>query len=176
MHEIAKELQTALGAQGCPFQVIDGPEASTTTTGGRERIVIEHADGDRYGAVRGTHVNPKHKFTRSVSAKATIYAQSPATGALPYEHRRRAEHALDLVLVALDGVAVERHNQLTVTGGKFIEPADFANSQVQPGAVYELTFTIDRAVMVRTWAGAAQPEVVVGTDVEITPATLDIGE
>jgi hypothetical protein len=158
IRELSLELQTALRAKGCPVVVLER-EATTTATFGRERIVIEHDEGgDTFGPVRGAHVNPKHRFTRKVGGKITIYAQSTRAGALEFEHRRRAEHILDLVLVALDDVAKLRRNAWTPTGGAFIRPADLETSERLGGAVYEMKFTIDRAVYVQTWTGDIQPE------------------
>ena len=157
IHEIGKELQAALRAKGCPFSVYDR-EAMQTATFARERIVLEHAGDDRFSAVRSQHVNPKHRRTRSIGAKLTIYAQSSASGALEFEHRRRAEAVLDMVLVALDAVAAARHNAWNPTAGRFITPADFKETETYDGAVYELLFTFDRGVAVKTWAGAIRPE------------------
>lgn len=158
IHEICTELQLALLAKGCRFPVLDR-EPTTTTTFGRERIVVEHDDGgDSFGPVLGQHKNPKQRMTRKVGAKATIYAQSPTAGALEFEHRRRAEHVLDLVLVCLDDVIRIRKNAWTPSGGKFVVPDDLAKSDAYAGAVYELKFSVDRAVNVQTWAGAARPE------------------
>lgn len=162
IHELGVELQAALVALGCPLPVVDGPENTKSTTYARERIVLEHDEkGDSFGPVRTQHRNPKSRMTRIMGVKATIYAKHPYAGALEFEHRRRANHALDLVLVALGNAAAARHNVYTPTAGRFITPEDLAGSERVQGAAYELTFTIDRAVEARTWAGAAGEEVTV---------------
>lgn len=174
IHEIGVELSAKLKARGCPLPVVDGPERTGTSTGSRERIVIEYDEnaGDRFGAVRSQRQNPKHRFTRAQGAKITIYAQSGAAGALEFEHRRRASHVLDLVLVAMDEVAIARTNAWAPTGGKFFTPVDMAMSEVIAGAAYELTFTFDRAVFTQTWAGDVQPQTTLGPDgVSITNTT-----
>jgi hypothetical protein len=101
-------------------------------------------------------------MTRKIAAKVTIYAQSPKAGAMPFEHERRAEHALDLVLVGLEVVARTRQNQWTPVRGRWVPPADLAESERFGGAVYELAFTFDRGVWVQTWAGDKRPEASLG--------------
>lgn len=158
IHEVGRELEVRLRVKGCPLSVIDGPEGRGTTTGARERIVIEHDAGDRFKAPMSQHRNPKHVLTRSIACKITIYAQSGRAGAQPFEHRRRAEHVLDLVLNALEYVAKIRKNAWAPTGGAFIQPDDLVKSEIQVGAVYELTFEFDRAVQDRDWEYDAAPE------------------
>jgi hypothetical protein len=161
IHEIGVELEAALKAKGCSmFPVADGPEATATTTFARSRIVIAHDEGgDAFSPVRSqSSGKAKHRFTRAIGCKITIYAQDPRAGARPFEHRRRAERVLDLVLVALAGIAATRKNALSVKGGRFVQPDDLAKSEEIGGAVYELLFTFDRAVIDRTWAGAERAE------------------
>lgn len=167
IHDVGVELQAALVALGCPLKVVDREARKPAGTVGPERIVIEFDGSDSFSASRSQHRNPEHRFTRSVGAKLTIYAVSSRAGAAEFEHTRKAEHALDLVLVALDNVARTRRVAWTPTGGGFVQPEDLEGSERRGGAVYELTFTIDRAVTVRTWTGDAAEEVTVGTDVEI---------
>ena len=157
IHEIGVELQAALKLQGCPLVVIDGPERTQTTTFARERLVIEHDDGgDTFGPARSQAKNPDIRMIRNIGVKITIYAQEPAVGAIDFEHRRRAEHVLDMLLVALEKVALARKNGITFKSGKLIVPEDLAKSEEREGAVYELSFSIERAVGQRTWAGAIQ--------------------
>jgi hypothetical protein len=161
IREIGVELQAALRAKLCPVRVVDR-EQTNPAAFGRERIVIEHDEGDSFVAPRGSRANPKHRFTRTMGAKVTIYAQSTGAGALEFEHRRRAEHILDLVLVALDDIARKRKNAWTPTGGGFVIPEALEDSERHGGAVYELRFTFDRAVFEQTWAGDIKPEATVG--------------
>lgn len=162
IHEIGVELAARLVVSGTPFPVVDGPESTKTATWGRERIVIERSGGDSFSAARSQHINPKHRRTRNIGGKITIYAQSPLSGATNFEHERRAEAVLDQVLVALDYVAAVRKNSWTPTGGEFVAPEDIKDSERRGGAVYELRFTFERAVMARTWANANRPEFTFG--------------
>lgn len=164
IHEIGVELMAQLKAQGCPFPVVDGPERTDPSTWSNERIVIVRDEGgDSFGPPPSQHVNPKMRMVRTIGVKATIYAQSPDPNATYFEHARRAEHALDLVLCALGYVAAIRKNVFTPTGGKFVQPDDLKTSEAPAGAVYELSFKFSRGVFDVTWTGAAQPTAVLTT-------------
>lgn len=157
IHEIAIEVAAILASKGVPFDVLDGPEDTTTATWGRERIVINHAP-DTFGPVLSQRANPRQRRTVHANYKATIYAQEPVSGAQPFEHRRRCELARDMFLIAMDYVASARRNAWLPTSGQFVDPPDLDASEVNGGAVYELAFTFDRGVADVTWAGAAKTE------------------
>lgn len=167
LHDIGVALQAKLRERLCPIPVVDGPEATKTAGWGRERIVIEHADGDGFNLPRSTHRNPEHRFVRTVSSKITIYAQRTRSGALEFEHRDRAEAVLDCVLVALGDVAAVAdplpvYNVFQPTGGRFIVPTDLEGTEVRGGAVYELDVIFERAVKVQTFTGEIAEEASVG--------------
>lgn len=154
MHELALELATELRSVGCPLAVVEGPEPSDTATWGRERIVIRYDAGDRFTSPRSQRPTPKHRFDRVVACKLTIYAQSPRAGTMVWEHRRRAEHVLDLVLCAL--AEILRRNQFTPVSGGFVDPPDAQGTQTRAGAVYELSWTMGRAVIHQAWDGTLE--------------------
>ncbi len=159
IHEIGRDLQADLETKGVPFDVIDGPEPTETTTWGRERIVIEFAPGgDKFGAVISQHINPKQRHTFTPAAKITIYAQSKKAGAKLFEHHRRAHAVLRQVLVSLSQVFAVRKNPWRPVSGGFITPPNMDKSKSAGGAVYELAFTFDTGVPDLTWAQAAKPE------------------
>lgn len=159
IHEIARELQTAIRAKDCPFPVV-GRDKKTPTGWTPERIVIEHdlQGSDVFSGPRSQHENPKHSFTRGIAAKATIYAKSPASAAGEFEHRRRAEKILDTVLSGMRLVSAERKNRFLPKSGSFIVPADVDKSDVHGGAAYALKFVFDRAVKDTKFDGSARPE------------------
>lgn len=163
LHEIGVQLEAALVAKGLSFKVYDGPEIRKTATFARERVVIEHdmQAGDTFGSRHRADTNPRTRMTRAIGTKLTIYAQHPAPGSSYWEHKRRAEHVLDLVLIALDVIAKERANIFAPKSGKFVFPDDLKASETPGGAVYELFFTFDRGVADRKWDGTAQPTTVV---------------
>lgn len=179
LHEIGRELETRLKAIGCPMPVIDGDgdaSAHNTTTYARERIVVEHDidAGDQFGSPLSQRSTPAQSFVRVFAAKVTIYAQSTKNGAQPFEHIRRAEHALDLVLSSLDEVVRARKNRLVFTGGAFSTPKDLANSERWGGAVYELKFTVDRGVVKQTWAYERAPTLELGADLIATTTKVSL--
>jgi|HubBroStandDraft_4_1064222.scaffolds.fasta_scaffold155344_2 hypothetical protein len=164
IHEVGVDLLAYLAGKSCPFPVIDGPEIRGTTTYARERIVIEHDPaGDdfapRHIAARTT---PVTRITRNTGVKVTIYAKNPRVGAPYWEHIRRAEHVLDLVLCGLYAVAKMRQNLFVFKSGKFFFPPDLKDSETHGGAAYELLLTFDRGVAERNWDMSGPPTLTVG--------------
>lgn len=166
IHEIGVELQTQLRARGVPFPVVDGPEPTTTATWGRERIVIEYdADSDdefsrprSQSAPRSHGGTPIRRYSSLEACKATIYAQSAATGANVFEHRRRAKAIRDRVLVSLEAVAADRKNAFDPTRGRFVVPVDLQGAVIPGGAAYEISFGFERAIEDRAWDGSSAAE------------------
>jgi hypothetical protein len=160
IHEIGTELGAKLSAKGCPLPVIDGPESTKTTTGARERIVIEHDEdaGDSFASAVTQHKNPKMRMIRNIGVKITIYAQAVSAGSTHWEHRRRAEHVVDLVMVALYDTLKIRRNGFQIKKAGFIQPSDLQASEAIAGAVYQVTLSIERGVYDQTWAGDKRPE------------------
>ncbi len=173
IHEIGRELEAALLAQGCPFKVVDGPEAAKPVTYRDGLIVIERDEdsGDSFVEPKSQTINPKMYAVRNIGVKLTIYAQSAAAGAAPFEHRRRAEHVLDCVIVALIDIRAARKNGLKWSGGRFVQPADLEKSAAIAGATYELKLTWERGITKKTWAGGIRPEFTITAD-NLTSTTL----
>lgn len=160
IHEIGKELQVELRANGCPLPVVDGPEPTKTVTWARERIVIEYNDdvGDSFAAPKTQSVNPHTRLIAIVAYKISIYVQSPKVGAKVFEHRRRGNDVRDMVICALSKIARLRKNTVLFVHGDFFTPEDLVGSEAPAGAAYELHFTFDRAIEERTWTGATPEE------------------
>ena len=153
IHEIGVEINALLAARGCPLRVVDGPEAAKTTTFGRERIVLEYAGTDSFSAPKTSTMNPKQRFTRSMAMTATVYAKDPRTGALEFEHRRRCDQVVDMLLVAIHDVAYTRKNLFEIKGGEYFIADDLNKSETIGGASYRLSFTFDRGITARvSWA------------------------
>ena len=174
LYTIAQELGAALNAQGVPFPVVFGPEPAASLSAARERVVFEQPIGEKRDAVvatLATHPNPRMPLIRQQAARIRIYARCNLSGAAWHDHTERAEQVLDHVLGELDAIVRGRKNRLTVSPGGFMPPDDSKGSATWAGAVYEFDFAIDRGIFRRTWAGEAQPEVVIGDDVEIVNTT-----
>jgi hypothetical protein len=162
IHEVGVELGVHLASKGCPFQVVDGPELRPTTTFARERVVIEHDPaGDSFTSRHLVDRNPRTRMTRLTGVKVTIYAQRANKGAIYWEHVRRAEQVLDMVLIGLDVVAKKRKNLVDFKSGKFVFPPDLKDGETMGGAVYELLLTFDRGVADRNWDGTGDQTVTV---------------
>lgn len=156
IHDIGIALQAELRTIGyLSATVVDGPETTAQAGRGRERIVIEHDLGaDTFSHARSQRPNPVHRATRGVATVFTVYAQSPKAAAQDFEHRLRAEHIVDLVIVALGNVAAQTvpiYNVWEPKGGGFIIPADLEGSPRWGGAVYELRVEFSRAIKVQNW-------------------------
>jgi len=166
IRDVVKAVETALREQGCTVPVVTGSEPHGTTTGARERIVVEYDydASDSFGGTRGQHQNPKFVCVCNDALKATIYAQSGRAGALLAEHETRAKQIRSQLLSALDlGVRGQLKLLWSPTGGRFVRPADLEASHKLPGAAYELTFTIESgAPRGVTWKGEANPEIAIG--------------
>lgn len=179
LREIAAELEANLGLIECPLHVIPGPEPAATTTFARERIVLEHDEKtpDQFKAPRvAGQKNPRIRLIRDVAAKLTIYAQAPGAGATHWEHRRRAEHILDLVLVQLQKTVVyARQTGMTIGRGSFIEPADLAASEAIRGAAYQLEFTLERAVIEQNYDSSIAGEGTFSHTVNTVSSTDTVG-
>lgn len=172
MHAVGIELRRELAASKCAVPIVDGPEPRTALPT-HERIVISEVT-DSFGPVRGQHRTTKHRMTRTVSGTVRIHAQSTAAGATVWEHRERAERILKQVLVGLELVAAKRHVTWSPKSGGFVEKIDdVGESPVPPGAVYELTFTIDDPVVAENFKGEVAPTAAIGgvSGVVITSTT-----
>lgn len=160
IHEIATELRAELRALGVPLAVVDGPEPTTTTTWARERIVVSFDEGgtDSFVLPRALKTNARHRYTAIEACKITIYAQSPAASATPFEHRARAKRIRNHVLCALDVVSAKRRNRWAPQSGRFTTPEDLDKSEQPKGAVYEISFVFEQAVAALTWKGEGNAE------------------
>lgn len=158
LREIQKELAAALRAKNVPIPVVFGPERAPSNLS--ERIVIERDrdGGDGLGPARSQRQNPKMRFVRMVGCVARIYAKSPVTGAQSYDHERRADAIVDRVLVCLDDVIRVRQTMWTLESGKLVATTDLEGTETWPGALYELRFSVDRAVLDLTWPTTADPQ------------------
>lgn len=161
IREYAVELRSALSALGCPIPVVDDHDGTATTTYARSRIVVtEDIDQrDEYGPPHGAQRNPRTYYAVTIPVRVSIYVQSTAKGAVPWEHRRLARRVASAVISTFYELAKARRNQLSRISGGFVVPEDLEGSERPRGAVYELTFGLEAAVHApATWESAAAPE------------------
>lgn len=163
IHEIGKELQTQLRAQGCPLPVVDGPEPPSTSWV-RERVVIEYGTGFSFESTQSQHLNPKQPCNFRLPGKVTIYAKSSKAGALFFEHQRRALLVARQVTNALIKVFRERKNPIALPKGDFVPPADLEKSDSPGGACFAMTFEFLTGNPDVTFAGEAADEATIGAD------------
>src|SRR5678816_1241544 len=147
IHEVGVDIDVKLKAKKCPLRVVTGPE-KTEQLYSHERIVIQRDfdAGDSFIPARSQGKNPMQTNVRNIGAKVRIYAKAASAGAMFFEHERRAEHVLDLFLVALYQVAAERRNGYALKSGRFIKPEDVPSDRTVsefPGAVYELALSYE---------------------------------
>ena len=174
IHEIARELRVLLEAAGVPMPVVDGPEQTVSAVTPRERIVVERLrEPEQIIGPKGATRNPIHVFDRRLSAKITIYAQDPKSGALHHEHVRRADRVADVVLANLRTVLVARKNGAEIGAGSLVELSDAKGTPVPNFAVYEIQFFVRRAVEARTWAGSAASESSLATVASTTTVAIE---
>ena len=167
LSDIRRQINARFDSLGVPVKVVIDPERTESVTYARERIVIEHRGPgtDGFIANRTRQGNPAGIMTRVIGARASIYAQATNTGATKDDHEGRAEAILDELLKALDHVLRGNGALWALGTGGFVSVADGAKSQTSSGALYELDFSYERAVLDHTWAtNAAAPEATLGGD------------
>lgn len=167
IHAIGVALEKNLRAKGCPFPVVDGPEdTKTAQTFARERIVIERFGGDAFVEANGTRgiAVKRGPHNRDLGVKLSIYARCPASGAMPFEHQDRADHVVDMLIVALHEVFAsdELRARHALKSGGFVPLPDLAASERASGALYEMRFTVLRSTRELTWKGQGPDTVTVG--------------
>lgn len=163
--DLAKRVKATLQEKNCPIPVVLDPEKSKSTGYYPERIVFEHdlRGSDSFDAPKSQSPRTSEcHYTRTVAAKATIYARSPRAGSVLFEHRERLEAVLDMVLVALRKNVTGTKRFWSPKSGGFFVPADLEGSDAHAGAAYELKFEIERPVLETDWDGSAKDEATVG--------------
>lgn len=167
--QIARSLQTALTAKGCPVKVYTR-DVLPTATFGRERIVVDRDrdEATSFGPVKSQHRNPKYLATETEPCVLRITAQSPKSGATLYDHEERArKELLPVVLTCLRIVmaGASWNGCWTLKTRQFIRPEDLKDSERPGGAVLEVKFAYEQGVPeMLSYAVAAKPEITFGAD------------
>lgn len=172
--QLLNDLKAQLRTRACSVPLVLGPEQTRTTTNGRERIVLEHGEGDSFQPMPTAQKNPTVAMVRMAAMKITVYAQSTLAGAADFEHRRRAEAIVDTVLASLSAVWTERKGRgsFLPSSGTFTVPEDLEASERRGGAVYELGFAWPRAVFDAAFDGSPAPEAGLSSDPDVGPVVV----
>lgn len=165
LFEISKEIAALFSAANCPYKIVYGPERSPSTIA-QSRVVIEY---DRQGsdttkAPKGRFANPPMVSLRSVACTCRIFAKSSLAGAGIHNHEREANALADLFLVAIHKVVRSRCSEYRITRAKFlsVDELKYTGLETWPGAVYEISFEVDRGVFDTTWTGEKSTEATIG--------------
>lgn len=165
LYEISRQIETELQGKGCPYRVVYGPErAPTGMTDPRVVIERDRSGSDSFAAPTSRAANPRMIGVRWLACKATVFAQSNASGAQVYDHERIADEIVDKLTVALHKIMRARHNQYQISASHFLsaEEAALQGLEQWPGAIYQFAFSIDRGVVDTTWTGAKAAEATMG--------------
>lgn len=171
LYAIARELHAALQAQHVPIPVVFGPDV--VSVGIDERIVMDYA-GQNSDSIEGPtsqHFNPKMPLRLIQGGRIRIYARSPIDGAAWHDHTERAARVLSHVAAELDFIVKKRRNVLAFGPCGFGRLEDEEGAEVTTGAIYDLTFTIDRAILRQSWEGDGLAEVAIGAGVGLKSTT-----
>lgn len=160
VHHLANDLAAELAARKCPIRVVDR-EPSQPTTYAMERVVVEIAGRDSFGApvMPGGGGGGKPRLTHSCTTpvRLTLYVKAPQPGALEFEHEDRAIALRDMVLSALATIASRKRIRIAAGGGERVHAPDLEKSEKWPGVRYVLDVAVTTSVAVRDWAGDTAP-------------------
>jgi hypothetical protein len=149
LHVVVRSVHSALKAKGAPFDTVYGPERFKPAAISPARVVIDHGPpgSDSGAAVMSQRANPKLAGQIDVGCVMRVYARSPKTGARVQDHRDLCERIRDLVWGELCRVVVALPTaRPTLSSGGFTLPEDIADSEVWPGAMYELSFSVPHGI------------------------------
>ena len=167
IYALSKAIGDLLAAQGCPFKVVYGPERAGAFVN-ETRIVVERnrLGRDELAAPPSRPLNPKMIGIRWLACTATIYAQSSTPGANVWDHERIADQLVDLFTIALRKAVLSSTHRYTIASANFlpVEELQMLGIEQWPGVVYQLAFTVDRAVDDLPWSGEPAQEVTLGSN------------
>jgi hypothetical protein len=146
IYEMMLDVAERLLARGFPLRFEYGPQAITRE--GFDRAVVfvrDHDADDQWGPPVGMQRNPPKVLTREQSTVALVYAQSSRPGAHRGDHERLCEQFVDAVTAELVHWSKEAKTSVTLTGGKYVNPAELEHEQYA-GVIYALRFRVPRSV------------------------------
>jgi len=180
LYQVVSEAAERMKARKFPFPVTFGKERTQATAFLPCRVVVDYdtdaAETFEALKLQSNNVgqaNPRAPFRCWQTAVARIYARSGVVGARQVDHFAFAVKARNMLVNALEvvtrgggtGAAGEiRAKMFRLTGGRWVNPADLADSEVWAGVVYELRFQVDQSVPDVDWFDQAA-----GTAVIVAP-------
>lgn len=158
IYELALDIGDRLAAKKFPVRVLYAPEGFQRQ-GFDPCITFERdrSGGDEIEPPRGFQKNPRKLATRQLGVIVRVYAKSSKEGAHEGDHERDCEQLVDALVSTLYEWTRAKRAAITYRRTGYIAAKDMGNPERWPGVVYELSFTIARAVFSEDYTGAAQP-------------------
>jgi hypothetical protein len=164
IYRCARALGAKLTARGFPVPVKYGPERATPNgpvTSAATRVVVERDRGtsETFEPPKGQQVNPRKLATRTLGAKATIYARSNKPGAMVQEHEALCDQIVNALFVALyEWAAAEKLTAVKIVDAKYVAASELNDLETWPGVIYVLRWGVPTGVFTLDYAGDARPE------------------
>lgn len=160
LYALARIAETELQLRGCPVRVMYGPERMQDTALTDTRIVFQRSRRarDRISSPSSSKLNPSRRAERELDALVQVIARSSLDGAQLHDHEELADQIVDMLIVVLQIAAARSKTTVALNGGSFLSTQALALEGMEswPGVVYELTFSVQRGVFDRSWAGDAK--------------------
>lgn len=168
-----RALVVALRAKGVPFPCEYAPTPVPATTGATRIQVQRDIDaGDTVAPGRARIGNPRMVGVRATAGIVRIFAKATVDHATRGDHEDLADRIVDAVHAEIHKIVRGWMTVWRVTRAGFV--TDVAVPDGWAGVVYELRFTVDRAVNDVSWVGDAAGEYVMAADTTVT--TLDTSD
>lgn len=178
LYEVHREVAAGLLAKGYSLPVVYR-ERTQAEGFESDRVVLQHVrgNGDSFGAPVGPAQNPRAWGTVAAAASMRIYARDTQLGAAIQDHERLAWDYFQAAGAELWKALRRRRNRVDVErwAGGFIDPEAMEGTEVWGGAVYELTFPMERHLFDRTWEGVGRPTKAIAGIKSQTSVAGDIG-
>lgn len=178
---ITDQLRDKLSDRGVPYPVVYGPERMRQTPSTTSHITVmrDRAVGDVFAGPKSNAQNPNVIQSLQIGAKCRIYAHSTKSGANVWDHERLADAVLDQVVLALRDIVTPRKNFWTLKTARMVTPAEAGEPDLErwPGVIYELKFSVHRAVLDIDYAGESADEATMGgSGISAVDAALDTSD
>lgn len=176
IYQLARDCAAALVAQKFPVTVYCGPER-VRREGPDSHVVIFSRDTERGDSIeppRGARRNARYVRRREMGVVVRVYARSNAAGARQHEHERECDLLVDGVIVALTELFASGHRApFAPTEARYLSAEEAREAEIAASVVYQMRFTLPRAVERTTYAGEALPEGGLSSYAGSTRVTLD---